>query len=91
MNKTELVEKVRESTGLSKKDSEQVVKAVFEVMQGALSDGEKIQIPGFGTFSVKERAERVGINPRTKEKVTFPSSKSVKFSQGKLLKESVNA
>ena len=61
------------------------------VVSDALSKGDKVQLIGFGTFEVSQRAERVGINPKTKEKITIPASKSVKFKAGKALKDAVNA
>ncbi|MFV0520235.1 MAG: HU family DNA-binding protein [Lachnospirales bacterium] len=90
MNKTELVAAIAEKTGFSKKDSEKALKAYEEVVTETLAKGGKIQSVGFGTFEVTERVARVGRNPRTKEKMDIPASKSVKFRVGKALKNSVN-
>ena len=87
MNKTELVASVAEATSLSKKDAENAVSAVIASITKSLTEGEKVQIAGFGTFEVRERAERAGINPRTHEAITIPASRSVVFKQGKSLKD----
>ncbi len=90
MNKTELVAAIAEKTNMTKKDVEKAVKAYEEVVTSELVKGGKIQSVGFGTFEVAERKEREGRNPKTKEKITIPASKSVKFKVGKALKEAVN-
>ncbi len=89
MTKVELVSAVAEKTGLSKKDSEKAVSAVFASVTEALKKGEKVSMVGFGTFEVKDRPERPGINPRTKEAITIAASKSPVFKAGKALKDSV--
>lgn len=89
MNKTELVAAVAEKSGLSKKDSEAAVKAFTESVSEALKAGEKVQLIGFGTFEVAERAARTGRNPRTGEQVEYPASKTPKFKAGKALKDLV--
>ena len=91
MNKTELVAAVAEQAGLSKKDAEAAVKAFTDVVAEALKAGDKIQLVGFGTFEVSERAAREGRNPRTGETMTIESSKTPKFKAGKALKDLVNA
>ena len=91
MNKTELVAAVAEQAGLSKKDSEAAVKAFTDVVAEALKAGDKIQLVGFGTFEVSERAAREGRNPRTGETMTIEASKTPKFKAGKALKDLVNA
>ncbi len=91
MNKTELVAAVAEKAGLSKKDAEAAVAATFDAISGALAEGEKVALVGFGTFSVKERAAREGINPLTKEKIQIAASKAPAFKAGKALKDAVNA
>lgn len=63
MNKTQIIDAVAKETGLKKKEAEAAVNAVFTTIEGALTAGEKVQLVGFGTFEVKERAERTGINP----------------------------
>ena len=65
MNKAELINAVAEKAGLSKKDTETVVNATIDVIAGALADGDKVQLVGFGAFEVKSRAERTGRNPKT--------------------------
>lgn len=90
MNKTELVAAVAAKAELSKKDSEAAVTAVVDAITGALADGEKVSLVGFGTFEVKERAARTGLNPRTKEKIEIAASKAPAFKAGKALKDAVN-
>ena len=90
MNKTELVAAIAEWTELTKKDADQALKAFIDVVGDELSKGEKIQLAGFGTFEVTERAARDGINPRTKETIHIPASKAPKFKAMKSLKEKVN-
>ena len=89
MTKIELVNAVAEKTGLSKKDSERAVAAVVASVSESLAKGEKISLVGFGTFEVKDRAARSGINPRTKESITIPASKTPVFKPGKALKDAV--
>ena len=83
MNKTELVAAVAEQAGLSKKDAEAAVKAFTDVVAEALKAGDKIQLVGFGTFEVSERAAREGRNPRTGETMTIEASKTPKFKAGR--------
>lgn len=87
MNKTELIAAVAEKEGLSKKDAEKAVKAVFGSIEDALKAGEKVQLIGFGTFEVRERAAKQGRNPRTGETITFAASKVPAFKAGKALKD----
>ena len=91
MKKAELVAPIAEKTELSKKDAEKAVKAFTEVVEEELKKGGKIQLVGFGTFEVAERAARTGINPSTKETIQIPASKAPKFKAGKALKDSINA
>ena len=90
MTKSELISEVAAKTQSTKKDAESAVNAVFEVITNTLASNEKIVIAGFGTFEVKERAARKGINPRTKEEITIAASKSPGFKSGKALKDAVN-
>ena len=90
MNKTELIAEVAKKCGLSKKDAEKALKAFVDVVAEELKKGEKIQLVGFGTFEVSERAARVGRNPQTKQEITIPASKAPKFKAGKALKDSLN-
>lgn len=89
MNKTDLVNAVAESTGFSKKDADKAVAAVLESVTKALTEGEKVQIVGFGTFEVRERAAKQGRNPKTGETMEIPASKLPAFKAGKALKEAV--
>jgi DNA-binding protein HU-beta len=90
MNKTELVAAIAEKAELIKKDAEKALKAFTEVVSEELKKGEKIQVVGFGTFEVSERAAREGRNPQTGETMTIKASRSPKFKAGKALKDSLN-
>lgn len=90
MNKTELVAAIAEKAELSKKDSEAALKAFIDVVTDELKNDGKVQLVGFGTFEVANRAAREGINPLTKEPMSIPASKAPKFKAGKALKETVN-
>lgn len=89
MNKTDLVAAVAAKAEISKKDAEAVVSAVISSITDALADGDKVALVGFGTFEVKERAARTGLNPRTGEKLQIPASKAPVFKAGKALKDAV--
>lgn len=89
MNKAELVAAVAEKSEFNKKEAEKAVVAVFDTITQALADGEKVQLVGFGTFEVKNRVERIGRNPQTKEEIVIPACKVPGFKAGKALKESV--
>lgn len=89
MNKTELIAAAAEKAGLSKKDTEKVVNATFDAITEALAQGDKVQLVGFGAFEVKERGERIGRNPQTKEEIKIPASKAPVFKAGKALKDAV--
>ena len=89
MNKTELIAAVAEKTAMSKKDSEKAVCAILDAVTEALAAGDKVQLVGFGTFEVKERAGHLGRNPRTKEAMEIPASRIAGFKVGKALKEAV--
>ena len=91
MNKVELSAAIANETGLSKKDSEAVVKAFVDVVTEELKKGGKVQLVGFGTFEVSERAAREGRNPQTGESMKIEASKAPKFKAGKALKDAVNA
>lgn len=88
MNKADLVSMIAAKSNLTKKDSESALNAFVETVQSALKKGEKIQLVGFGTFEVRNRAARSGINPRTKETIKIPASKAPVFKAGKALKDS---
>ena len=89
MNKTELVNAVAERAELNKQDATKAVNALFETISNTLAKGEKIQLIGFGTFEVRERAARTGRNPQTGEEIQIAASKVPAFKPGKELKESV--
>ncbi|MEI2403022.1 HU family DNA-binding protein [Niallia taxi] len=89
MNKTQLINAVAESSELSKKDSTRVVDSVMETITKALKNGEKVEILGFGAFSVSERAARKGRNPQTGEEIEIAASKAPTFKAGKNLKDAV--
>lgn len=90
MNKTELVAAMAEQTNLSKKDAEAALKAFIDVVSEELKKGEKVQLVGFGTFEVSERAAREGRNPQTGETMKIAASKAPKFKAGKALKDMMN-
>lgn len=90
MNKTELVESIAQKTGLSKKDSESALNAFLDTVKETLKNDDKIQLVGFGSFEVRTRASRKGINPQTKEEIKIPASKAPVFKAGKALKNEVN-
>lgn len=90
MNKAELVAALTEKTGLAKKDNEKVLNSLIETIIEELQNGEKISLVGFGTFEVKDRAERMGRNPKTMEELLIPASKAPTFKAGKALKDAVN-
>ncbi|MDO4518029.1 MAG: HU family DNA-binding protein [Bacillota bacterium] len=89
MNKTELIAAVAENAGLSKKDAEVAVKATFDSITDAMTKGEKVQLIGFGTFEVRERAARKARNPQTGEEIEIAASKAPAFKAGKALKDAV--
>lgn len=89
MNKSELVAAMAEKSRLAKKDCEAALDAFVAAIGGALKGGDKVQLVGFGTFEVRERAARTGRNPRTKEAVNIPASKVPAFKPGKALKKTV--
>lgn len=90
MNKVELIAAVAEKAGLSKKDAEKAIAAVVASVEEALVKGDKVQLIGFGTFEVRERAARVGRNPQTNEEIKIDASKQPVFKAGAALKKAVN-
>ena len=90
MNRNELIAAMSEKSGLSKKDAGAALDAFITAVQDALKAGEKVQLVGFGTFEVKERSARTGINPQTKEPVEIAASKAPAFKAGKALKDVLN-
>lgn len=90
MTKAELVAAVVEKTGLSKKDTEKVIAGVLDTISDTLAKGESIQLVGFGTFEVRERAARKGVNPQTKKPIEIAATKVPAFKAGRALKDAVS-
>ncbi len=90
MNKSELVAAMAAKSGLSKKDSEKALAAFVDAVMDALKKGDKVSLVGFGTFDVRERAARTGLNPRTKEPIEIHASKAPAFKAGKAFKDALN-
>ena len=90
MNKTQLIDAIAKSANLNKKQAEAALNAFTATVADALKAGDKVQLIGFGTFESRERAERTGINPLTKEKITVAASRVPAFKAGKALKDAVN-
>lgn len=89
MTKAELVTSVAEKSGLTKKDAEKALTAFIETVTDTLAQGDSIQLVGFGTFEVRERASREGVNPKTHEKITIDATKVPAFKAGRALKDAV--
>lgn len=89
MTKTDLIAQVAANTDMSKKSAETAVNAVIEALGRAMANGEKISIAGFGTFEVRERAARQGVNPRTHEAITIAASRNVAFKPAKAVKDAL--
>lgn len=90
MNKTELIDRIAEAAGISKVAAKKALDATTDAIKEALVNGEKVQLIGFGTFSVSERAEREGINPSTKQKIKIAAKKVAKFKAGAELADALN-
>lgn len=90
LNKTETIAAVAAQADVTKKAAEAVVNAFLQVVTTAMAEGDKVQIPGFGTFETRARAERQGKNPATGEAITVPACKVVAFKAGKSLKDAAN-
>ena len=89
MNKTELISTVAEAAGMSKKDTEQVLNTFFDTVQNTLKQSDSVQLIGFGTFEVRERAARQGRNPHTGETIEIAAAKAPAFKPGKALKDAI--
>ena len=89
MNKTELIASAAMSAGLTKKDTERVINAAIDAITAALTQGEKVQLSGFGTFEVKDREARIGRNPHTKEAIDIPATRVPSFKPSQALKDTV--
>ena len=90
MNKSDLVDAIADSAGLSKADAGRALDAVVDSITGALKSGQSVSLVGFGTFTVRDRAARTGRNPRTGETIQIAASKNPAFKAGKALKDAVN-
>lgn len=89
MNKTELVAAMADKAGIAKKDADKALAAFIEVVEKELKKGGKVQLVGFGTFDVRKRAARQGVNPRTKQQITIKASKAPVFKAGKAFKDAI--
>ena len=89
MNKTELIAAAAENSGMTKKDTERVITAAIDAIAAELAKGNRVQLSGFGIFEVKHREARVGRNPRTKEAIEIPASRTPVFKPSKALKDTV--
>lgn len=90
MNKLEFIKQLSDNSGVSQKNTKEVLSAMINVIKDSLTKGEEVKITGFGKFEVKDRAERVAINPKTQKKIIIPRSKVAMFKVGKELKDAVN-
>lgn len=90
MNKAELISSVAEKAEMTKRDAEKAVNAVFAVIEEALSQGEKVQLVGFGTFEVRDRAARMGRNPQTGEEIRIAATRVPAFRAGKVLRDAIS-
>ncbi|GFO66719.1 integration host factor subunit alpha [Geomonas limicola] len=91
MTKADIVEKIYERVGFSKKESAELVETVFDLIKTTLEDGDKIKIAGFGNFVVKEKSDRRGRNPQTGEEITIVARKILTFKPSQVLKSAINA
>jgi DNA-binding protein HU-beta len=90
VTKADLVTRIAADTGLKKVDAEKALEAMTSAIQGALQDGKKVTLVGFGTFSIADRKARMGRDPQTKKPIRIPASKAVRFKPGKAMKDAVN-
>ena len=90
MTKTQLIDKIAQECGQTKKATAEFTDAFFDVLAGVLADGESVQISGFGSFNVKQVAARTGRNPKTNEPVQIPETRRISFVASKVLKEKMN-
>ncbi|MCO4782816.1 MAG: HU family DNA-binding protein [Candidatus Cloacimonetes bacterium] len=91
MNKSELTKKISDATPLNQKEASSAIDAFIDIVKAELQSGEKVQLVGFGSWEVKARAARTGVNPKTGEKIQIAATKLPKFTPGKALKEIVNS
>lgn len=90
MTKADIVERINQNIGLSKKESAEMVEQVFEIMKNTLESGDKIKIAGFGNFVVKQKADRRGRNPQTGDAITISARRILTFKPSQVLKNSIN-
>lgn len=90
VTKADLVTRIAADTGLKKVDAEKALEAMTSAIQGALQDGKKVTLVGFGTFSIADRKARMGRDPQTKKPIRIPASRAVRFKPGKAMKDAVN-
>jgi integration host factor subunit alpha len=90
MTKADLAEKIRATIGLSKKESTDMLEAVFSIMKSTLEDGEKIKVAGFGNFEIKQKKDRIGRNPQTGETITIEARRVLTFKPSSVLKANIN-
>jgi DNA-binding protein HU-beta len=91
MQKTDFIKAVAEHTGISQKETKQVIDAALKVIEDALKRGEKVTLTGFGTFEVRQRQAREGVNPQTRAKINIPATKTPGFSASSTLKDAVKS
>jgi integration host factor subunit alpha len=91
MTKADIVERIYEKVGFSKKESAELVETVFDLIKSTLEEGDKIKIAGFGNFVVKEKADRRGRNPQTGEEITISARKILTFKPSQVLKAAINS
>lgn len=91
LSKTDLIDKLQSQLGFSKKESSHIIDLVFNIMKDTLSKGEKIKISGFGNFTIRDKAERMGRNPQTGERMKIPSKRVLTFKPSDLLKEDITS
>ena len=89
MNKTELIAVAAEKAGMTKKDAERLLNAALDAVAATLAEGEKVQLSGFGIFEAKTREARIGRNPRTKESIEIPATRTPVFKASKALKDTI--
>jgi DNA-binding protein HU-beta len=89
MNKTELISVTAQNAGIARKDAERIINAAIDAITAALTEGDKVQLSGFGSFEVKDREARVGRNPHTKESIEIPATKVPVFKASKALRDTV--
>lgn len=90
MTKADLVEKIQQTNGYSKKESAEILETVFSIMKSTLKSGEKLKIAGFGNFEIKHKADRLGRNPQTGEAITIEARRVLSFKPSNILRNAIN-